>query len=141
MALEASSPCPCGTKRPYSHCCAPLHASEKQAETAEQLMRARYCAYTQHNIDFIIETTWPAQRKKLDHTELLVWAQSTNWLSLEVIECTGGTAEATQGTVLFNAKYLQNGRLETHRELSLFKRKSGQWYFVKPLPEKPTPKK
>ena len=42
-ALE-KAPCPCGTGASYRRCCAPYLAGEREAPTAEALMRARYSA-------------------------------------------------------------------------------------------------
>ena len=45
-------PCPCGGDR-YGSCCAPLHRGERQAATAEQLMRSRYSAYALGEVEDI----------------------------------------------------------------------------------------
>ena len=44
--------CPCGSAKPYSQCCEPLIRGER-ALTPEALMRARYSAYVNTEVDFI----------------------------------------------------------------------------------------
>ncbi len=43
--------CPCGLEKTYSECCEPLINGTRKAETAEELMRARYTAYSRAEID------------------------------------------------------------------------------------------
>lgn len=38
--------CPCQSGKPYTECCQPFHLKTAFPETAEQLMRSRYAAYT-----------------------------------------------------------------------------------------------
>jgi len=39
--------CPCGSDLQYNDCCLPVIQGERTPATAEELMRARYTAYTQ----------------------------------------------------------------------------------------------
>ena len=48
--------CPCGSKKNYADCCQPFIELKKIPETPEQLMRSRYTAYTQANMDYIVRT-------------------------------------------------------------------------------------
>ena len=41
--------CPCGLPSPYADCCGPLIRGTGYADTAEDLMRSRYTAYTHPN--------------------------------------------------------------------------------------------
>ena len=45
--------CPCGSGNDYKSCCEPIIQGKKAAETAEQLMRARYTAHVKVDVDFI----------------------------------------------------------------------------------------
>ena len=42
--------CPCGKGESLEVCCGPILSGKRQAETAEELMRARYTAYATGNI-------------------------------------------------------------------------------------------
>jgi len=58
--------CPCQSRAKFSRCCEPIIRGLTQAETAEQLMRARYTAYTQVEMDFIEQTHDPKTRHDID---------------------------------------------------------------------------
>ena len=45
--------CVCGSMKNSELCCAQYIDGEESAPTAESLMRSRYTAYTQGNIDYI----------------------------------------------------------------------------------------
>ena len=53
--------CPCGSSLALTECCGPIIAGSP-APSAEAMMRARYTAYTQHNIDFIMASTHPDRK-------------------------------------------------------------------------------
>ena len=60
---EIRMQCPCQSGQKYDRCCRPFIIGEKQAETAEQLMRARYTAHSQIEMDFIEKTHDPKTNK------------------------------------------------------------------------------
>ena len=70
-------PCPCGTSLPYSECCEPFILGIKPAPTAEALIRSRYTAYTRSEVDYIISTTHPDQRKQDSENNIRQWAQKS----------------------------------------------------------------
>ncbi len=51
--------CPCGSHSSYATCCEPIISGNRVAETAEQMMRARYTAHDKVEIDFIFNSTHP----------------------------------------------------------------------------------
>ncbi|MCK5230331.1 MAG: SEC-C domain-containing protein, partial [Desulfobulbaceae bacterium] len=55
-------PCPCNSGEPYSECCAPLLAGDKNAITAEDLMRSRYTAYVERDVKYLLKTWHPSTR-------------------------------------------------------------------------------
>lgn len=80
-----TSPCPCGSTLSYADCCAPLHVGQKFADTAAQLMRARYAAFVLQHVEYIVATTAPFQQPLLNTQAISDWAQQTDWAGLEVI--------------------------------------------------------
>lgn len=48
--------CPCKSGKRYADCCEPFITRINLPETPEQLMRSRYTAYSQANIDYIMGT-------------------------------------------------------------------------------------
>ncbi|MBL4692142.1 MAG: SEC-C domain-containing protein, partial [Magnetovibrio sp.] len=45
-------------------------------------------------------------------------------------ETSGGGEDDETGTVLFSARFKENGELNVHRELSDFRRENGEWVYV-----------
>lgn len=121
--------CPCQSGVKYSHCCEPLIKGKKQAETAEQLMRARYTAYTQIQMDFIEQTHDPKTSQDIDMQGSREWAQTTNWDGLEIIETAQGGVDDEVGTVEFKATFLTEEGPQIHHELSQFHKRDGVWYY------------
>jgi SEC-C motif-containing protein len=131
--------CPCGSTKTYSDCCEPVITGAQPAETAEQLMRARYSAYTKTEMDFVFNSTDPANREGYDHDGTRAWAENSEWLGLEIIGTVKGGADDSNGEVEFIARFKENGILREHHENALFKRKEGIWYFSDGVMAKPKP--
>ncbi len=131
------SQCPCGSSSQLEQCCLPFIKGEQQPQTAEQLMRSRYSAYTLVEVDYLINTV--CADKKHEHTAEAIkqWAEASEWLALEIIECQGGGADDSEGTVEFMATYKEDGTPRHHHELAQFRKDDGQWKFFDGLPAKP----
>lgn len=127
------SDCPCGSKNTYDTCCGKFHISDEVAPTAEALMRSRYSAFVKHEIDYLKQTLWPANQKHFDEMEYLVRAQNSIWVGLTINDKEDGNEDDKQGTVTFTAVSMLNGALTKQEEKSLFKKKNGRWYYVKPI--------
>jgi SEC-C motif domain protein len=106
-------PCPCGSAS-YDECCGPLHRGEKQADTAEELMRSRYSAYAVGETDYVWRTWHPRTRPERVHPDPAV-----RWTGLEIID-------AGEDTVEFRAHHSAG----TLRERSRFERRAGRWFYV-----------
>jgi len=124
------SHCPCGSGQEFAVCCEPIISGEKAAETAEQLMRARYTAHDQVAVDFLFSSIHPDHRKGFDHNGTRDWAAKSDWLGLEVVDTEGGEANDTEGEVEFIARYRLNGSTRSYHERGHFKRQDGQWFFT-----------
>lgn len=129
--------CPCQSGKSYATCCEPLHLHTQPAETAEQLMRSRYCAYVLHQIDYIVATTVPNQQPLLDRNAMQNWAQNTQWLGLEIVR--HQVLSKQHSRVEFNA-FFQTENKQAHHEISLFVRLNERWFFVDPTVPLPTMK-
>lgn len=127
--------CPCGSGRTLDLCCGPYLAGDALPQTAEALMRSRYSAYVRQEIRYLKETLWPKFQPDFDALATGRWAAESHWSGLTVLETAKGGPGDREGIVLFEAKYLAGGKLHTHRELSLFRKKAGRWYYVEGLPE------
>jgi SEC-C motif-containing protein len=121
--------CPCGSTRNYTDCCEPIIKALRPAETAEQLMRARYSAYTKAEMDFVFNSTDPANRENYDHDGTRTWAENSEWLGLEIIGIVKGGKEDKRGEVEFIARFKENGTLREHHENAIFNKIDDSWYF------------
>lgn len=150
-----TSPCPCGSTLSYADCCAPLHAGQKIADTAEQLMCSRYCAFVLQHVEYIVATTAPFQQALLDKKSIADWSQQTDWAGLAVIKHTPKIGKR-HAQVEFKAYFylpnasavhsagldlaaLDNKGLDSkgiHHELSTFVNipsgRINRWYFLDP---------
>jgi len=128
--------CPCRStdqnqKLTFDKCCQPYIEKKKKAPTAEALMRSRYTAYVVKNIDYVDETQVNSAEEKFDKEEALKWAESSDWMGLDILKTVKGEVEDNTGTVEFVAHYKDkaSGTELHHRETSLFTKVSGEWKF------------
>lgn len=132
----------------YENCCKPFHDQVALPETAEQLMRSRYCAFYLHHVDYIIATTLPAQQAFLDKDALFRFATETDWQGLAIQKHTAKLSKR-HAQVEFIAYFDTPHGMQTHHELSTFVKARNradaqnlqQWYFLDPtlglkLPQK-----
>ena len=125
-----SRPCPCTSKKPYDRCCGPFHAGTTLPETAELLMRSRFCAYALGKVDYLIGTRPEAKRADEDREELVTYCKSFQCVGLKIVgKEKGGKADDT-GIVTFHASIQANGRRTLHIETSTFARENGRWVYV-----------
>jgi SEC-C motif-containing protein len=80
--------CPCGNERSYKNCCGPIIEGKLSAQTAEELMRSRYTAFTLANGDYLMNSHHADTRNPKDQKSIEKWAKSVNWLKLEVLNAT-----------------------------------------------------
>lgn len=123
--------CPCQSGKQYEECCQPFHLKQRFPDTAEQLMRSRYSAYTLVNIPYIVETTVPSQQKYLDQVAMLEWGKNTRWAGLEIMRHAEKISNI-HSMVEFNAFFETISGNQAHHECSLFVRINDRWFFVDP---------
>ena len=121
--------CPCGSGKNYSDCCQPLIKGKAKAPTAEALMRSRYSAYVEHEIDYIINTCLERGKKDIDPNSTREWSEQSNWLGLKIISTENGGVNDTKGTVEFEAAYERDGMRELHHETAKFKKENDEWLY------------
>ncbi|MGJ8653924.1 MAG: YchJ family protein [Opitutaceae bacterium] len=128
--MPESHPCPCGATAEYAACCGPYHQGKAKAATAETLMRSRYAAYVQGEVDYLVTTTHPTKRSKDLRSAYQTTADSIQWIQLDVLNTFQGGASDKTGKVEFRATYLQDGQTSVHHEHSRFKRHTGDWHYL-----------
>lgn len=98
-------------------------------------MRSRYTAYALGNINYIVQTTLPAQQQLLDVAAITAWSQQNQWQGL-IIHQALGKANSRHAQVEFTAAFTDAQGAQTHRELSGFVYIAPQWYFLDPTLER-----
>ena len=78
--------CPCGSQKFYIACCGRYLDAGQIPSTPEALMRSRYTAYTQANIDYIQKTMRGKAAQNYNAEETRIWAQKADWQKLEVVK-------------------------------------------------------
>jgi SEC-C motif-containing protein len=127
--MESPMNCPCGAAADYAACCEPIIKGARPAVTAEELMRARYTAYTQVEVDFIQESLHPDARSDSDPAGARDWAENSTWHGLQVLNTEAGGPGDDAGKVEFIASYTYDGQDKQYREVAEFERVEGHWYF------------
>jgi SEC-C motif-containing protein len=118
--------CPCGSETAYGECCRPLHRGERNATTAEQLMRSRYAAFVEHDTAYLLRTWHPATRP----TSLDLDAE-LRWIGLEIVASEAGGPDDVNGVVEFRAHHRRGGEAGVLHEASRFRRQQGEWLYVR----------
>lgn len=122
--------CSCGSGRPGTSCCEPIISGVKEAETAQELMRSRYVAFTQANVDYLMRSHSVKTRPVKERKSIENWAKSVSWIGLTILRTQAGEANDGQGQVEFKAHYLENGKPRQIHERSLFQRENMKWVYV-----------
>ena len=118
--------CHCGNPSEYSECCELLHKGQP-AQSAEQLLRSRYSAFVTQDIAFIKQTIHPSQLHEFDEKGIREWAENSEWEGLEIHSVNEISEIETH--IDFTAVYKLANQVHQHREMSVFKKKDGVWYF------------
>jgi SEC-C motif-containing protein len=124
------SECPCGSGQAYAECCEPLITGAMLPPDAERLMRSRYSAYQQGIVSYLGESLHPDYRSDWDEAATQRWADSADWLGLEILAIEDGGEDDERGTVEFIANYRENGMVKRYHEVGEFVRHDDRWYYV-----------
>ena len=119
--------CPCGLGGTYLSCCGKYIEQGGNPQTAERLMRSRYCAYVFGREDYLLHT-WHASTRPSEVA--LRNIASVKWLGLRILATQSTESEDTQARVEFVARYAINGKAERLHETSRFVLEAEQWFYV-----------
>ena len=131
--------CPCTSGQDYAVCCEPIITQQRQAETAEQLMRSRYSAYALGHVDWIIDSQSPDGRRFVDRKATEEWSRRATWHRMEIVGIEQGGPDDEEGFVDFKAHYTIGDEEIAHHEVASFRKEDGRWYFVDGVEVKPRP--
>jgi len=134
--MSEQQPCPCGSSKTFTECCMPILQGSVRAETAEQLMRSRYTAFSEMDNEYLL-ASWAVKTRpeQLDNDETGV-----NWIKLEITETEQGTAQDNSGTVSFIASFIASGHLCQMQEKSRFIKEDNTWFYLDGIPKSSTKK-
>ena len=123
--------CFCGSGDTFEQCCKPIIDRIQPAPTAQALMRSRYSAYAIIASQYLIDSTHISQRANYSKTDIEAWAKESHWQKLEIIECKNWLSAYAVGEIEFKAYYKDSKNiLRIHHEKSVFKKESGDWFYV-----------
>ncbi|MDE9366079.1 YchJ family metal-binding protein [Luteipulveratus sp. YIM 133132] len=123
--FATGGPCPCGSATSYDACCGRLHRGEAEAETAEQLMRARYSAYAVGDADYLFRSWHPRTRPPG-----VFEPEQTRWRALQIHSVRDGGVGEPEGVVEFTASYESDAGPGELHERSRFVRRAGRWVYL-----------
>lgn len=129
--------CYCGSGKNYSDCCERFIKKRSTPQTAEELMRARYCAFVEREIDFIMDTVSPGQPNAMSRDAVKKWAEHTEWKKLEIISVEKGQKDDSAGIVEFKAYSIVENTTQVHHERAHFIKKGKKWLFEDGEPVSP----
>lgn len=115
--------CPCGSQKPYAHCCGPLHDGAPAA-SAEALMRSRYSAFALHLPEYI-QRSWHSSTRP---DSAAADAEPTRWLGLQIKR--HEALDEAHALVEFVARYKVGGRAFRLHETSRFVHENGHWFYI-----------
>lgn len=124
---ENAQRCPCGTGKTYLDCCGIFISNQKVPLTPEELMRSRYTAYNQVNLDYIVQTMKSPAADNFDAKDAREWAKKVSWTRLEIIKT---KHDFNKGIVEFRAHYYIDGKKNVLHEISEFNFENEKWYYV-----------
>ncbi len=127
--------CSCSSALRYSQCCSPLHRGEREAQSPEQLMRSRFCAFARKQLPYLRRTLHPshpdASRPEADVLrELRASAQGYRYVRLHILGTDGPDARGV-ARVLFLAELFEHGKNRSFVELSEFEQVAGAWRYAR----------
>jgi len=117
--------CPCGSGETFGDCCLAVHRGEREAASAEQLMRARYSAYAVSDLDYVWQSWHPRTRPAA-----LTADGQLNWTGLQILDTVDGRPGDQAGEVEFRAHYRDGARTGTLHERSRFAVRARRWLYV-----------
>jgi SEC-C motif-containing protein len=119
--------CPCNSGKSYKECCESFLSGGQIPQTPEALMRSRYTAYFQGNMDYVANTMKGPAAVGFNKEDAGQWSTQIKWHGLKVIK---SKQDNNQGTVEFIARYALNGNIDIIYEISEFSLENGKWYYI-----------
>ncbi|MDX2370326.1 MAG: YchJ family metal-binding protein [Colwellia sp.] len=120
ISVNTTQPCFCGSNCDFTSCCQPYINKEAPVQTAEQLMRSRFSAYTISNAQYIYDTYAKSSQAAQSVKDIDDWSKSCVWIALKIHPLANSVNNSTEQFVEFSAFYITNNTLCELREKSRF---------------------
>jgi SEC-C motif domain protein len=148
----AVEPCSCGSNAAYNKCCGRIHRDPHAFATARpsEVVRARYTAYAQRVVDFVVASTHPLNptfSDDMEHWKRTIESNGydnfllNSCVILEEAGGSGGNEHDEEATVKFLAKmtHRDTGEKTAFVETSTFLRdpETGAWLYRDGIIESP----
>ena len=117
--------CPCESGQAFNICCQPYLEHNRDATTAETLMRSRYTAFALSDEDYLRYSWHPDTCPKTIQLN-----KETTWIGLKVVSTVAGNINDKKGEVEFIARSKNNGKASRLQENSSFTRFENRWVYV-----------
>ncbi len=114
--------CICGNKKDFNNCCGAIINGERKPESAEELMRSRYSAYTLADGRYLVLSSVKENRYEDDAELIEEFSKSVEWLKLDILS-------SEQNSVEFKAYYRDNESIKLLHEKSHFIIEDGIWRY------------
>lgn len=121
--------CPCGLDSPYTDCCGRLIRGSGYADTAEDLMRARYTAFVMKEWKFLFNTLCAEERAGKKAEDFEEGLGPVTWNRLEVHGARRGGQDDDTGTVEFVAHFTDGDAEKSLHETASFFKEKGRWVY------------
>lgn len=125
--MNTIRPCPCGSEQTYALCCGAYIDNGVLPPTPETLMRSRYTAYHNLNLEYIAETMQSPASDDFEASASIEWAKHNKWVKLSVLK---SSQFGNMGTVEFIAYYQHKDKTKQIHEISEFRRDRGKWFYI-----------
>jgi SEC-C motif-containing protein len=119
--------CPCCSNKRYLDCCGAYLVKKQLPETPEALMRSRYTAFVEDNIQYIKRTM---RGPALADFNKDPFREKVQWLDLNVIQSYIEPDDPDVGYVEFKARYKFNKKIFCIHENSKFNKINNKWFYV-----------
>src|SRR5713226_6191076 len=106
--IDDNQDCPCGSGVRFADCCEQVINGERESQTAEELMRARYASFVTGAIDFVVASTHSRTRREIDIPFIREWSQTSTWRGLQIIDTK--IVDDDKAYVSFEAQFTQDGK-------------------------------
>lgn len=95
-------------------------------KTPQDLLDARYQAHVKADVDFIVASTHPEMREKLDQGVIQNWCKEAKWLGYQIEE---EKIEEEKAFITFLLRYEEKQKMMNHYECAEFRKEEGKWYY------------